>query len=187
MLWCTLHLCYLDSAFWGEVPVSTRHDTGVGVRFVSDTAIFSWTRLSWSRSTQFPFFSFPVHLLYISDTQGRTRWEGSSPSLWPADHLAGISHSRWHLDLWCCPKTQKYEAWGLRSWRWRWNEYQPWKASNVRRGEDEDVKIRMKRRWRIFCMLLWNHRDVAIWFTGAMKMKMTWKLNDKMKMEMRMK
>ncbi|WMV09219.1 hypothetical protein MTR67_002604 [Solanum verrucosum] len=24
--------------------------------------------------------SFPVHSLYISDTQGRTRWEGSSPS-----------------------------------------------------------------------------------------------------------
>ena len=38
--------------------------------------------------------SFPVHSLYISDTQGRTRWEGSSPSLCPADHSAGISHSR---------------------------------------------------------------------------------------------
>jgi hypothetical protein len=34
--------------------------------------------------------SFPVHSLYISDTQGRTRWEGSSPSLCPADHSAGI-------------------------------------------------------------------------------------------------
>ena len=145
-------LCYLDSAFWGEVPVSTRHDTGVGVRFVSDTAIFSWTRLSWSRSTQFPFFSFPVHLLYISDTQGRTRWEGSSPSLWPADHLAGISHSRWHLDLWCCPKTQKYEAWGLRLevmkmkmkwisamesfkraawWRWRCEDQDETKMKNI--------------------------------------------------------
>ncbi|KAI8019368.1 hypothetical protein LOK49_LG04G02541 [Camellia lanceoleosa] len=41
--------------------------------------------------------SFPVHSLYISDTQGRTRWEGSSPSLCPADHSAGISHSRPHL------------------------------------------------------------------------------------------
>ena len=38
--------------------------------------------------------SFPVHSLYISDTQGRTRWEGSSPSLCPADHSAGILHSR---------------------------------------------------------------------------------------------
>ncbi|KAL3534669.1 hypothetical protein ACH5RR_003130 [Cinchona calisaya] len=38
--------------------------------------------------------SFPVHSLYISDTQGRTRWEGSSPSLCPTDHSAGISHSR---------------------------------------------------------------------------------------------
>lgn len=38
--------------------------------------------------------SFPVHSLCISDTQGRTRWEGSSPSLCPADHSAGISHSR---------------------------------------------------------------------------------------------
>ncbi|KAJ0440340.1 hypothetical protein HanOQP8_Chr00c049g0733901 [Helianthus annuus] len=38
--------------------------------------------------------SFPVHSLYISDTQGRTRWEGRSPSLCPADHSAGISHSR---------------------------------------------------------------------------------------------
>lgn len=35
--------------------------------------------------------SFPVHSLYISDTQGRTRWEGSSPSL-----LSGRSF-RWHL------------------------------------------------------------------------------------------
>lgn len=42
-------------------------------------------------STLFPF---PVHSLCISDTQGRTRWEGSSPSLCPADHSAGISHSR---------------------------------------------------------------------------------------------
>jgi hypothetical protein len=38
--------------------------------------------------------SFPVHSLYISDTQGRTRWEGRTPSLCPADHSAGISHSR---------------------------------------------------------------------------------------------
>lgn len=38
--------------------------------------------------------SFPVHSLCISDTQGRTRWEGSSPRLCPADHSAGISHSR---------------------------------------------------------------------------------------------
>ena len=38
--------------------------------------------------------SFPVRSLYISDTQGRTRWEGRSPSLCPADHSAGISHSR---------------------------------------------------------------------------------------------
>ncbi|XP_048490017.2 LOW QUALITY PROTEIN: uncharacterized protein LOC125491979 [Beta vulgaris subsp. vulgaris] len=38
--------------------------------------------------------SFPVHSLYISDTQGKTRWEESSPSLCPADHSAGISHSR---------------------------------------------------------------------------------------------
>ncbi|KAJ4956640.1 hypothetical protein NE237_013423 [Protea cynaroides] len=38
--------------------------------------------------------SFPVHSLCISDTQGRTRWEGSSPSLCPADHSAGILHSR---------------------------------------------------------------------------------------------
>ncbi|KAF4349929.1 hypothetical protein G4B88_002351 (mitochondrion) [Cannabis sativa] len=41
--------------------------------------------------------SFPVHSLYISDTQGRTRWEGSSPSLCPADHSAGILHSRLRL------------------------------------------------------------------------------------------
>ncbi|CAN0907381.1 hypothetical protein LINGRAHAP2_LOCUS24778 [Linum grandiflorum] len=40
---------------------------------------------------------FPVHSLYISDTQGRTRWEGSSPSLCPADHSAGILHSRLRL------------------------------------------------------------------------------------------
>jgi len=38
-----------------------------------------------------------VHSLYISDTQGRTRWEGSCPSLCPADHSAGISHSRRRL------------------------------------------------------------------------------------------
>ncbi|GJV37094.1 hypothetical protein Tco_1409571 [Tanacetum coccineum] len=38
--------------------------------------------------------SFLVHSLYISDTQGRTRWEGRSPSLCLADHSAGISHSR---------------------------------------------------------------------------------------------
>lgn len=38
--------------------------------------------------------SFPVHSLYISDTQGRTRWEGSNQRLCPADHSAGISHSR---------------------------------------------------------------------------------------------
>ncbi|KAJ4975939.1 hypothetical protein NE237_001045 [Protea cynaroides] len=38
--------------------------------------------------------SFPVHSLCISNTQGRTRWEGSSPGLCPADHSAGISHSR---------------------------------------------------------------------------------------------
>lgn len=42
--------------------------------------------------------SFPVHSLYISDTQGRTRWEGSSPSLCPADHSAGILHSRLPFD-----------------------------------------------------------------------------------------
>lgn len=41
--------------------------------------------------------SFPVHSLYISDTQGRTRWEESSPSLCPADHSAGILHSRLRL------------------------------------------------------------------------------------------
>ena len=41
--------------------------------------------------------SFPVRSLYISDTQGRTRWEGSSPSLCPADHSAGILHSRLRL------------------------------------------------------------------------------------------
>ena len=33
--------------------------------------------------------SFPVHSLYISDTQGRTRWEGSNQRLCPADHSAG--------------------------------------------------------------------------------------------------
>nr|GEZ83788.1 hypothetical protein [Tanacetum cinerariifolium] len=38
--------------------------------------------------------SFLVHFLYIYDTQGRTRWEGRSPSLCPADYFAGISHSR---------------------------------------------------------------------------------------------
>ncbi|KAI5481964.1 hypothetical protein BDE02_T000900 [Populus trichocarpa] len=42
-------------------------------------------------------FPVPVHSLYISDTQGRTRWEGSSPSLCPADHSAGILHSRLRL------------------------------------------------------------------------------------------
>ena len=42
-------------------------------------------------------FPIPVHSLYISDTQGRTRWEGSSPSLCPADHSAGILHSRLRL------------------------------------------------------------------------------------------
>ncbi|KAL9858898.1 hypothetical protein AtNW77_Chr1g0041771 [Arabidopsis thaliana] len=41
--------------------------------------------------------SFPVHSLYISDTQGRTRWEGSSPNLCLADHFAGILHSRLRL------------------------------------------------------------------------------------------
>lgn len=41
--------------------------------------------------------SFPVHSLYISDTQGRTRWEESSPSLCPVDHSAGILHSRLRL------------------------------------------------------------------------------------------
>ncbi|KAE8647125.1 hypothetical protein Csa_021542 [Cucumis sativus] len=41
--------------------------------------------------------SFPVHSLYISDTQGRTRWEESSPSLCPTDHSAGILHSRLRL------------------------------------------------------------------------------------------
>ena len=49
--------------------------------------------------------SFPVHSLYISDTQGRTRWEGSSPSLCPADHSAGILHSRLRLTAargWSC-------------------------------------------------------------------------------------
>ncbi|KAF1856900.1 hypothetical protein Lal_00001938 [Lupinus albus] len=49
--------------------------------------------------------SFPVHSLYISDTQGRTRWEGSSPSLCPADHSAGILHSRLLLTAargWSC-------------------------------------------------------------------------------------
>ncbi|CAH1452045.1 unnamed protein product [Lactuca virosa] len=38
--------------------------------------------------------SFPVHSLYLSNTQGRTWWEGRSPSLCLADHSAGISHSR---------------------------------------------------------------------------------------------
>ncbi|KAK8958484.1 hypothetical protein KSP40_PGU019857 [Platanthera guangdongensis] len=38
-----------------------------------------------------------VFLLCISNTQGRTRWEGSSPSLCPADHSADILHSRPHL------------------------------------------------------------------------------------------
>lgn len=48
--------------------------------------------------------SFPVHSLYISDTQGKTRWEGScSPSLCPADHSAGILHSRLRLTAaWGC-------------------------------------------------------------------------------------
>ncbi|KAF1899600.1 hypothetical protein Lal_00019728, partial [Lupinus albus] len=49
--------------------------------------------------------SFLVHSLYISDTQGRTRWEGSSPSLCPADHSAGILHSRLLLTAaqgWSC-------------------------------------------------------------------------------------
>ncbi|KAK7392696.1 hypothetical protein VNO78_21140 [Psophocarpus tetragonolobus] len=49
--------------------------------------------------------SFPVHSLYISDTQGRTRWVGSSPSLCPADHSAGILHSRLRLTAargWSC-------------------------------------------------------------------------------------
>ncbi|KAI4964633.1 hypothetical protein ZWY2020_060093, partial [Hordeum vulgare] len=32
--------------------------------------------------------SFPVHSLCISDTQGRTRWEESCPSLCPVDHSA---------------------------------------------------------------------------------------------------
>ncbi|KAK7820481.1 hypothetical protein CFP56_038771 [Quercus suber] len=42
--------------------------------------------------------SFPVHSLYIFDTQGKTWWEGSSsPSLCPADHSAGILHSRLRL------------------------------------------------------------------------------------------
>ena len=42
--------------------------------------------------------SFLVHSLYISDTQGKTWWEGSSsPSLCPADHSAGILHSRFRL------------------------------------------------------------------------------------------
>lgn len=41
--------------------------------------------------------SFPVHSLYISNTQGSMRWEGSSPSLCPTDHSAGILHSRPHL------------------------------------------------------------------------------------------
>ena len=41
--------------------------------------------------------SFPVHSLYISDTQGRTRWEESCPSLCPVDHSAGILHSRLRL------------------------------------------------------------------------------------------
>ncbi|KAG4208469.1 hypothetical protein ERO13_A03G133725v2, partial [Gossypium hirsutum] len=35
-----------------------------------------------------------LHSLYISDTQGRTRWEGSSPSLCLVDHFDGILHSR---------------------------------------------------------------------------------------------
>lgn len=39
-----------------------------------------------------PSFPVQVHSLYISDTQGKTRW--GSPSLCPADHSAGISHSR---------------------------------------------------------------------------------------------
>nr|GEZ45259.1 hypothetical protein [Tanacetum cinerariifolium] len=38
--------------------------------------------------------SFLVHSLYISNTQGRMRWEGRSPSLCPVDHSAGFSHSR---------------------------------------------------------------------------------------------
>ena len=41
--------------------------------------------------------SFPVHSLCISDTQGRTRWEESCPSLCPVDHSAGILHSRLRL------------------------------------------------------------------------------------------
>ncbi|KAI5007143.1 hypothetical protein ZWY2020_047091 [Hordeum vulgare] len=36
-------------------------------------------------------------LLCISDTQGRTRWEESCPSLCPVAHSAGILHSRLRL------------------------------------------------------------------------------------------
>ena len=48
--------------------------------------------------------SFSMHSIYISDTQGKTRWEGSSsPSLCPADHSASILHSRLHLTAtWGC-------------------------------------------------------------------------------------
>jgi len=52
--------------------------------------------------------SFPVHSLYISDTQGRTRWEGRSPSLCPADHSAGISHSRPRLTA--AVRTPQYSS-----------------------------------------------------------------------------
>ena len=52
--------------------------------------------------------SFSAHSLYISDTQGKTRWEGSSsPSLCPADHSAGILHS--HLRL---TAAGDYMGWG---------------------------------------------------------------------------
>ncbi|CAL5323499.1 unnamed protein product [Camellia sinensis] len=35
----------MDSPLWGEVPVSTRHDTGAGVRSVSDSPVLIRTRL----------------------------------------------------------------------------------------------------------------------------------------------
>ncbi|XLT59663.1 hypothetical protein HN873_052267 [Arachis hypogaea] len=58
-----------------------------------------------NRSTQFPFFSGSL-ALYLQHTRlGRTRWEGSSPSLCPADHSAGILHSRLRLTAtqgWSC-------------------------------------------------------------------------------------
>ena len=55
--------------------------------------------------------SFSVHSLYISDTQGKMRWEGSSsPSLCLADHFAGILHSR--LRLTAAGDYIGWEGWG---------------------------------------------------------------------------